>query len=88
MFSKWFEERSEIRLQASFPKFAFGLWGRILRVSQNEIVLISDDKSETVLRLSSELELPMTILSCLRIIGAGGGNRTHGLGIMRPSLYH
>jgi hypothetical protein len=20
--------------------------------------------------------------------GAGGGNRTHGLGIMRPSLYH
>ena len=21
-------------------------------------------------------------------IGAGGGNRTHGLGIMRPSLYH
>jgi hypothetical protein len=49
-------ERSEIRLQASFPKFAFGLWGRILRVSQNEIVLISDDKSETVLRISPELE--------------------------------
>ena len=23
-----------------------------------------------------------------RINGAGGGNRTHGLGIMRPSLYH
>src|SRR5262249_55420769 len=23
-----------------------------------------------------------------RAIGAGGGNRTHGLGIMRPSLYH
>lgn len=23
-----------------------------------------------------------------RIFGAGGGNRTHGLGIMRPSLYH
>jgi hypothetical protein len=22
------------------------------------------------------------------INGAGGGNRTHGLGIMRPSLYH
>jgi hypothetical protein len=22
------------------------------------------------------------------LIGAGGGNRTHGLGIMRPSLYH
>jgi hypothetical protein len=21
-------------------------------------------------------------------VGAGGGNRTHGLGIMRPSLYH
>jgi len=21
-------------------------------------------------------------------IGAGGGNRTHGLGIMRPSLFH
>lgn len=57
MFSKWFEERSEIRLQGSFPKFAFGLWGRILRVSPNEIVLISDDrKSETVVRLSAELE--------------------------------
>ena len=23
-----------------------------------------------------------------QINGAGGGNRTHGLGIMRPSLYH
>ncbi len=23
-----------------------------------------------------------------RYSGAGGGNRTHGLGIMRPSLYH
>ena len=23
-----------------------------------------------------------------RVSGAGGGNRTHGLGIMRPSLYH
>ena len=23
-----------------------------------------------------------------RYAGAGGGNRTHGLGIMRPSLYH
>ena len=23
-----------------------------------------------------------------KINGAGGGNRTHGLGIMRPSLYH
>jgi hypothetical protein len=25
---------------------------------------------------------------CNEINGAGGGNRTHGLGIMRPSLYH
>ena len=25
---------------------------------------------------------------CGRKLGAGGGNRTHGLGIMRPSLYH
>ena len=22
------------------------------------------------------------------VVGAGGGNRTHDLGIMRPSLYH
>jgi hypothetical protein len=57
IFSKWFEERSEIRLQGSFPKFAFGLWGRILHVSQDEVVFISDDKrSETVLRLGPELE--------------------------------
>ena len=27
-------------------------------------------------------------LSTFSMIGAGGGNRTHGLGIMRPSLYH
>jgi hypothetical protein len=57
IFSKWFQERSEIRLQGSFPKFAFGLWGRILRVSQKEIVLISDDnKAETSVYLAPELE--------------------------------
>ena len=27
-------------------------------------------------------------LGTSRVHGAGGGNRTHGLGIMRPSLYH
>jgi hypothetical protein len=27
-------------------------------------------------------------LSTFRLSGAGGGNRTHGLGIMRPSLFH
>ena len=55
--SKWLEERSKIRLQGSVPKFAFGLWGRILRVSQHEIVLISDDnKSETSVHLGPELE--------------------------------
>src|SRR3984893_5269446 len=54
--SKWLEERSKIRLQGSVPKFAFGLWGRILRVSQHEIVLIPDDnKSETSVHLGPEL---------------------------------
>jgi hypothetical protein len=28
------------------------------------------------------------IAKSTEINGAGGGNRTHGLGIMRPSLYH
>ncbi len=27
-------------------------------------------------------------LEVVEMIGSGGGNRTHGLGIMRPSLYH
>src|SRR6266850_4839398 len=29
-----------------------------------------------------------TLRKSCEINGAGGGNRTHGLGIMRPSLYH
>ena len=28
------------------------------------------------------------LCACSFAYGAGGGNRTHGLGIMRPSLYH
>jgi hypothetical protein len=32
--------------------------------------------------------LPNRFRSWLVEYGAGGGNRTHGLGIMRPSLYH
>ena len=36
-------------------------------------------------RENGEQDIPTQVVD---LIGAGGGNRTHGLGIMRPSLYH
>jgi len=35
-----------------------------------------------------EVEEKEMLPQAIDLIGAGGGNRTHGLGIMRPSLYH
>jgi hypothetical protein len=54
---KWQDEKSVVRLQASFPLFAFGLWGRILSMTDNELRVMSDDtKSEITLRLTPGLE--------------------------------
>ena len=36
----------------------------------------------------AESGIPVEVRQLLENVGAGGGNRTHGLGIMRPSLYH
>jgi integrase len=36
----------------------------------------------------ANIDVPAEVLQLVENIGAGGGNRTHGLGIMRPSLYH
>jgi hypothetical protein len=42
-----------------------------------------DTTATRPLREGAQIELKV-----FKINGAGGGNRTHGLGIMRPSLYH
>jgi hypothetical protein len=61
VFRKWFSEQALLRCYLSFPKFAATLRGRIFAMSELEIKIVSDDRSddrrsEIVLRVSDDLE--------------------------------
>ncbi len=57
IFRKWLDESSPIRVQGSFPAFAFGLWGRIVSITPTKLSILSlETESELVLQLTPELE--------------------------------
>jgi len=57
LFRKWSSDESTVRCEGNFPMYAFSSNGRIVKVDDGELRVMSDDmRSELIIKLSPELD--------------------------------